>query len=353
MRKLFKKLNRRKFFRAFFGLFAIFVYPEKVKPVVNNRPLHHTDEGFRNLDPSFKRAEPMEVFNWLISRGTRRSFTKEAAIIPSTSLNKNLIEQKDTDSVTWVGHSTAFIRCEGSTFLTDPIWSKTAGPFNVFGINRYSPATILMEEIPEASVVLISHNHYDHLDVDSVLYFAKNKKTKFFVPLGVKSWFTNLGIFNVTELDWWQEEFYNGFKIVCTPAQHFSGRTPFDNNNTLWASWTVLGKNKKFYFGGDSAYCSAFKEIGEKFGPFDLSLIPIGAYIPKNIMGPVHMNPKQALQAYLDVNSKIMLPIHWGTYRMADDPIDLPPKDFAEAALKQNVNWNLIEPFKIGETKVF
>ncbi len=353
MFKLGKRFNRRSFFRAFFGLVLTYIFPWKVKSLTSALPPHHTGDGFRNTDPNFKQADGLDVFNWLISRGTRRSFSKETAEIPSTTFNNILVENVNTNSVTWIGHSTTLVRCEKKLFLTDPVWSETAGPYNLVGANRYTSATISIEQLPDIDIILISHNHYDHLDLNSILSFAKNKKTHFFIPLGLKEWFADYGIQNLHEMDWWQEETFGSFKIVCTPAQHFSGRSPFDRNNTLWSSWTVIGKEKRFYFGGDSAYFSGFKQIGEKYGPFQLSLIPIGAYLPRNIMGPVHVDPKEAVQAFLDINSQMMLPIHWGTFRMADEPIDQPPKDFLAEVEKRGLNWNAVQPFKIGETKIW
>ncbi|MDA0986524.1 MAG: MBL fold metallo-hydrolase [Bacteroidetes bacterium] len=333
-------------------LFYLFL-PQKLKSAKNELLLHHTPFGFKNIDPNFKRARGIDVFNWLISRGARRSFSKEIAIIPSTTFNKELVQNKNQNSVTWIGHSTALIRFNGKIILTDPIWSETAGPLNLMGAKRYTPPTILRDQIPEVDIILISHNHYDHLDTETIKFFGKNKNTKFFVPLKLKEFFTDLGIENVIELDWWEEKYIFDFKIVCTPAQHFSGRTMFDGDETLWASWVVTSKNKKLYFAGDSAYFNQFKEIGKNFGPFDLALIPIGAYLPRNIMGPVHVDPKESIQTFLDINAKFMLPIHWGTFRMADEQIDQPPKDLIIAAKKMEVDWNLIAPFKIGETKIW
>jgi N-acyl-phosphatidylethanolamine-hydrolysing phospholipase D len=313
-------------------------------------PPHHLDAGFRNTDPNFEEAAFTKMAPWVV--GKLGSFlSKPTADIPRMYNDGGLLKQNKQYTITWVGHSTCFIQFEGLNILTDPVWSDKVGPVSWVGDARASDPGITLEKLPPIDVVLISHNHYDHLDEQTILTLAKNPNTKFFVPLRVRDWFEDRGISNVEELDWWEGVTYRDLKIICAPAQHFSGRWVSDRNATLWCSWVLLGKGRRLYFGGDSGYFNGFAEIGRKFGPFDLALLPIGAYEPRELMKPIHMNPADAVQAFHDLKGKKMLAIHWGTFKQTDEPLEEPPKKLREEIEKRKLLPENFFLFMIGETR--
>jgi len=314
-------------------------------------PPHHGENGFINTDPDFVEAEFSEMAPWILKKLPAVFSETERIEIPHEYNDCSLINGHRPYTVTWIGHSTVLVQMEGKTFLTDPVWSGRVGPLKWAGTPRISEPGLLIEKLPPIDIILISHNHYDHLDESSIEELVdRNPNVKFFVPLRVRDWFEERGIRNVEELDWWEGASVEGLKILCTPAQHFSGRWLNDRNQTLWCSWTVLGK-KRLYFAGDSGYCSHFKTIGNKFGPFDLTMIPIGAYEPKKLMRSVHMDPEDAVQAFLDLRGKKMLGIHWGAFVMTDEPMDEPPRRLETAVAQKRLSKDDVWILKIGESK--
>ena len=317
----------------------------------SNLPLHHGESGFVNTDPDFIEAGFTEMAPWILKKLPATFSSSEKIEIPREYNDGSFLNGNKPYTATWIGHATVLIQMEGKTFLTDPVWSDRVGPFKWAGSPRISDPGMSIDKLPPIDFILISHNHYDHLDESSIEEIVdKNPNVKFFVPLRVRDWFEERGIHNVEELDWWEGATFNGLKIICTPSQHFSGRWVNDKNQTLWCSWTVLGQ-KKLFFAGDSGYCSHFKNIGKKFGPFDLTLIPIGAYEPRRLMKPVHMNPEEAVQTCLDVRGKKLLGIHWGTFVMTDEPMDEPPKKLYDTVTQQQLSKDDYWALKIGETK--
>ncbi len=314
-------------------------------------PPHHGENGFINTDPGFAEAEFTEMAPWVAGK-FGDIFSKAPNVdIPREVNDSSVFKLNKPYTVTWIGHSTVLIQMEGKNILTDPVWADKVGPFKFAGSPRVSDPAFPIEKLPPIDIVLISHNHYDHLDESSIEELADLfPDAVYYVPLRVRDWFEERGIRNIEEYDWWEGGSFKGLKIICTPAQHFSGRWIGDRNQTLWCSWVVTGK-KRFYFGGDSGYCSHFKNIGTKFGPFDLTMIPIGAYEPRRLMKPVHMGPDEAVQTHLDVRGKKMLGIHWGTFVLTDEPMDEPPKKLYEAVdllrLSRDDYWAL----KLGETR--
>ena len=244
-----------------------------------------------------------------------RTLTKEALLADSSS--QTLVYK--------LGHSTLLLNIQGEFWLTDPVFSERASPLPFAGPKRFHPTPISIAELPEITGVIISHNHYDHLDKNAIRQLSK-KVNYFLTPLGVGKTMAAWGVdkSKITEMDWWESKNINGTEFVATPSQHFSGRGAFDSDETLWCSWAIQTPQDKIFFSGDSGYFDGFKEIGEKYGPFDLTLIETGAY---NKLWPhVHMQPSESMQAHLDLNGKHMIPIHNGTFDLAlhswYDPLD-------------------------------
>jgi len=253
-------------------------------------------------------------------------------------------------TVTWIGHSTVLVQLDGVSFLTDPTWADRAGPFSgLVGVERYTPPGIPFDALPRIDFVLISHDHYDHLDEPTVRRLAQTFNPRFVVPLGIKTWLRDRGITNAVELNWGESVVIAGLRIVCTPAQHSSGRTLADQGRRLWASWAVLG-SKRFYFAGDTGYYRHFKDIGDALGPFDLAALPIGSYTPRALARAVHISPEEALQAWLDLRAAKFLGIHWGTFALAREPYDEPPRRIAAEVSRLNLDAEAVWIRKPGAT---
>ncbi|HET8575879.1 MAG TPA: MBL fold metallo-hydrolase [Methylomirabilota bacterium] len=263
---------------------------------------------------------------------------------------KALRENGHEATVTWIGHSTVLVQLDGVNFLTDPNWSNRSGPFGgLIGVRRYTPAPIRLEDLPPIDFVLISHDHYDHLDEPTVIRLAQLFDPLFVVPLGIKSWLADRAITRAVELNWGESIVVKGLTVVCTPAQHGSGRTLVDQGRRLWASWAVLG-SKRFYFAGDTGYNGHFKLIGDTLGPFDLAALPIGSYTPREIARPVHMGPEEALQASLDLRARHFIGIHWGTFMLAREPYDEPPQRIAAEVERRKLDPESVWIPKPGDT---
>jgi len=243
--------------------------------------------------------------------------------------NKNYTQS--AGRLSWLGHATVLAELDGSTFLTDPVFSSRASAVQFAGPKRYTAAACKVKELPPLTAVLVSHNHYDHLDLQSVSRLAElQPNTSWFVPQGMAQWLIDNTVVSrekVHEMTWWQELHLEGtnFKIVFTPANHWCKRGVADDNKMLWGSYAVLGPTKKFWFGGDTGYCEAFKQIGEKYGPFDLAAIPIGAYQPNWFMKYQHVHPGEAVEVHKDIGSKKSLGIHWGTFKLTTENYLEPP----------------------------
>jgi hypothetical protein len=249
-------------------------------------------------------------------------------------------------AVTWLGHATALIEIDGYRLLTDPVWSQRCSPSRTVGPQRLHPAPLPLESLPALDVVLISHDHYDHLDMQTVRTLARTQRAPFVTPLGVGAHLREWGIpaARIIELDWNAATDIGDMRLVCTPARHFSGRF-MSRNNTLWASWAVIGTSHRAYFGGDTGYTRSFADIGAEHGPFDLTLLPVGAY---NKSWPdIHMNPDEAVQAHRDLNGGhhgVLVPIHWATFRLAPHPWAEPAEWLVEAAAAAGVEIAVPKP---------
>ncbi len=264
-----------------------------------------------------------------------------------------LIYDRAHPTAVWIGHSTFMIEVNNLTFLTDPIFSPYCSPvhFQVFKRRHELPMTI--DELPPINCVLISHNHYDHLDEKSVMSLHRKKNDIIWiVPRGLKRWFDNRKIGSVYELDWGQSHRLNDHcRITSVPTQHFSGRHLWDKNLTLWSGYVVECKEKTFYFAGDTGYNAIdFKQIGIKWPSIDLSMIPIGAYVPKKFMQPVHISPAEAVNIHCDIGSRLSLGMHWKTFRLSEEPIDLPPYELYLAMKERRLPYEAFLPIDPGRT---
>ena len=283
---------------------------------------------------------------------TRAYFTsKRQQPVPKQALPVRPIPEAElhTPSITpqlyRLGHSSMLIRLDGELLLTDPVFSDRASPLQWLGPKRFHPLPIAVDKLPTIKAVIISHDHYDHLD-KATIKAIDSKVERFVTPLGVgehlRSWGVNPN--KITELDWWQQAELGSIKLVATPAQHFSGRGLLDRDKTLWASWVIEGQQAKLFFSGDSGYFGGFKQIGELFGPFDLTMIETGAYNP--LWSQIHMLPEQSVQAHLDLKGKAMLPIHNSTFDLALHDWHEPLERAFEASQSQGVK--LVTPI-MGE----
>lgn len=305
---------------------------------------------YLNQDPQYSRG-PLSArvrtfvtgMTWLVAE------RRVAALPPGHPDLERLRGGAAAPSVTWIGHATVLVQLDGLTILTDPTWSNVVGPFGVIGVHRYTPPGIRFEDLPRIDVVLISHDHYDHLDAATVQRLASAFDPHFIVPMGLKSWFAERGITRVTELNWGESTAEGGVTFVCTPAQHGGGRTLADQGRRLWSSWVVLG-SKRFYFGGDSGYYRHFKDAGDAYGPFDLAALPIGSYTPRETARPVHISPEEALQAFTDLRATTFVGIHWGTYALAREPYDEPPKRIAAEVARRGLAADRILILAPGQT---
>jgi len=246
--------------------------------------------------------------------------------------------------VTWINHSTVLIEIDGKRFLTDPVWSKRASPFSFAGPSRFFDPPLELDKLPKIDGVIISHDHYDHLDKTTIIRLGK-RGVNFYMPLGVGEHFEDWGIpaKQIHELDWSDSRRVGeSHTLIAAPACHFSGRNILNRDNTLWASWIIIGKKHRVYFGGDSGYFPGYKDIGEKYGPFDLTILEIGAYHPN--WGSIHLGPVNAVKAHLDLKGKILLPVHWGTFTLALHKWDEPVKELITEANSKNVALMLPRP---------
>ncbi len=319
---------------------------------VPDRPPHHVAGGFKNPNPEFKRPDGWTRWSFLVSRVWSSIVSPRTFDTPRVA-NDGVLLRAGTEnpSVTWIGHATLLLQVDGVNVLTDPTWDSRAGPLSWAGPRRLVPPGLAFDDLPRIDVVVISHDHYDHLNLSTVKRLAAAHDPLFLVPLGLAGWFADNGMHRVQELDWWQTRDHLGVRFVCVPAQHFSQRTPWDGSRRLWSSWAVLSRSQRFYFSGDTGYFDGFREAGERLGPFDLAAIAIGAYRPAAIMRFVHLTPEEAVQVSEDLRSRVLLGIHWGTFDLADEPLDEPPRRMLAEAARRGIGPEQAWILKVGETR--
>ena len=242
-----------------------------------------------------------------------------------------LAANRDVATLTWIGHASFLVQLGGMNLLTDPVLSRRVSPLAWAGPSRLAPLGLRFDELPKVDAVLISHNHYDHLDEAAVRRLHARDAPLFFVPLGLKRWFARRGITRVAELDWWQSAELEGLRVHAVPARHFSGRGAHDRNRTLWCGFVYECAGQRHYFAGDTGYGPDFAGIGAAFSPIDVALLPIGAYAPRDFMRPVHIDPEEAVRIHRDVGARRSFGMHWGTFRLTLEALDEPPRRLAAA----------------------
>jgi N-acyl-phosphatidylethanolamine-hydrolysing phospholipase D len=303
---------------------------------VERRPAHHLRRGFRNQDDRYHYDLSVRVGH-LVRSALRSHPPRGTATAVLGNDGAELRANGSHPTVTWVGHSTFLVQLDGVNLLTDPHWGDRASPVGFAGPRRMVRPGLSFQDLPPIHAVIISHDHYDHLDADTVDRLAREHRPRFFVPLGLRAWLAERGITDVVELDWWDSAQFRGLTVVCTPAQHSSGRSLTDQYLRLWASWVVLGPTKRLFFAGDTGYDRRFGAIGERFGPFDLAAIPIGGYSAFQKGHPNHVNPEEAIQLFEDVQGRLLVPMHWGTFAMNREPFREPPDRLLRRALDRGL----------------
>lgn len=306
-----------------------------------NAPAHHREDGtFVNTNGKAIAKPLSALLKW-----QREAPDVTPLKLPSVPPQLNALSNPSNAQVTWIGHSTFLLQIDGLNILTDPIFSDRASPVSFAGPKRTTPPAMTVKQLPHIDVVLISHNHYDHLDKPSVEALQAKQPSsppQYFVPLGQKAWFEKLDIANVTELDWWANATVGNTTVHAVPVQHWSSRSPFDRNKTLWAGFVIDSTSLRTLFVGDSGYSKDFKVIAQRLGMVDLALVPIGAYDPRWFMKSAHMNPEEALQVVQDVGAKRAIGMHWGTFSLTDEPMAEPGERAAATGI--------IETPKPGQT---
>lgn len=312
---------------------------------------HHGDGEFHNRYGGDIGKGSWEVLKW--------QFSRKSPPLPDPPLPRGQFERDAAlPNVTWIGHATALVRTQSLTVLTDPHFSERASPVSWAGPKRLQPPGVALADLPRVDVVLISHNHYDHLDQASVLALSRQAggSPLFLVPLGVKAWFESLGITHVRELDWWQEAEVKGVQLALVPVHHWSARGVLDRRQSLWGGFAIFDPQMDWVFTGDTGYAPDFKEIRARYdtrigGGFDFALLPVGCYEPRDFMKQQHVNPSDAVQVFEDFAARQAVGVHWGTFvDLCDEPLDQAPKDLATALKARGIEASRFRVLPHGGT---
>lgn len=327
---------------------------------------HHRPEGFVNNDPAVRGgSSPWYEIMLRRWRGDFRPLAEPAGGYAAfaerwrtTPDRAQLDDPAGPPRITWLGHAAMLVQAGGRNILIDPNLSDFAGPVSWLSAKRQVAPPLTVAELPRIDLVLISHNHYDHLDEPTLRALLDRGDTpEFIVPLGVKAWFDKLGSSRVRELDWWQVVEFDGLRIHFTPAQHWSKRTPFDTNATLWGGFlldiTHHGQRSTFLYTGDTGYSADFREIRHRLGPVDLLAVPIGAYEPRDFMRRQHNNPDEAVQIMEDTEARHAIGVHWGSFAISQESFDQPPRDVAAALERRQLPAARFWLPRQGETRNF
>ena len=323
---------------------------------------HHTPAGFRNNYVSGLNNEGGNFWKWQWQRFVAgvpkppKNRYRFPAVKPDLA---RLQANRSETTATWIGHATVLIQLAGVNILTDPHLTERASPVSFAGPKRFVPPALTFDELPHIDMVVISHNHYDHLDLTTVQRLAQQRggSPRYFVPLGNKAWFAEQGISDVVEMDWWDRQSFRGLEVTFTPVQHWSARGLTDRFQTLWGGWHVrmaggaIGTPPfSFFFAGDTGYSKDFADIAGRLGAVDFAMIPIGAYEPRWFMGPQHVDPAESVKIHHDLKARTSLGIHWGTFELTDEPLDEPPERLAVELVKANISPGRFRVLRHGET---
>ena len=309
-------------------------------------PFHHLPDGtFRNNHIGQINKPLADLVKW-----RRESPGHPLLSFPVARPNLPLLQDPRQQTVTWVGHATLLLQIAGLNILTDPHFSMRASPFSFAGPLRGVPAIPDIAALPEIHAVVVSHNHYDHLDSETVRVLAeRHPRAMFFCPLKLGEFLRDRGAKQVREMDWGETHERQGVRFAAEPCQHWSSRFPWDRNQTLWASWVFASAATRFLFIGDTGYSPDFAALGEKYGGFDWAAIPIGAYAPRWFMKQAHIAPDESVRIFAEVGAANAVAVHWGTFQLTDEPMDEPPRKLREAARVAGVrNFHV---FQHGETR--
>ncbi|HXC24441.1 MAG TPA: MBL fold metallo-hydrolase [Gemmatimonadaceae bacterium] len=297
---------------------------------------HRADGGFRNPWPGARPHGFGDFLKWVIRRPPRSAQSAKSQAKSLVRVSPNFPTPRAANDVliiTWVGHTSFLVQLGGKNILLDPVWSDRASPVPFAGPRRWVPPAIPFDALPPIDLVVLSHDHYDHLDLRTVRRLIRTApQAQWIAPLKVGAWLRKRGANVVAELDWWQSTTLDNLTITCTPAQHFSGRSLTNRDGTLWCGWTLRSATHALLFAGDTGRHPEFELITRQLGPFDAAILPIGAYEPRWFMQPVHMAPEETVSAYTDIltgnaNARpcTFVASHWGTFKLTDEPLDEPP----------------------------
>lgn len=324
-------------------------------PAADGRPFHHLPNGlFRNPPGSPKRDVDMRTLVRFLARMARAGRVPVAVpkdhVLPERAAREALRELNGADSLTWLGHASFLLRLAGKYILTDPYLTDYAGPSR-FGPKRYVASGIEIRNLPPIDLLLISHNHYDHLDEAALRLLPHKERIQVVAPLRLGEFFRLRGFSKILELDWEQHAQFDDVMVTVLPAVHWSRRNTRDTNRSLWAGFAIRTQSHHLFFGGDSAYGQVFKRIGEHHGPFDTALIGIGGYEPRNIMHASHATPEEAVQMGRDIGARRLVGMHWGTVTLTEEPPFEPPARFLAAGFEHGYGADDLWVMKIGETR--
>ncbi|RZI79310.1 MAG: MBL fold metallo-hydrolase [Rubrivivax sp.] len=342
-------------------------------PYFNPDKKHHRSDGFQNNYTPFQPKRWPELLRWKWEAWRGGHPRPPTTPIPVVAPDLRFIQANGMaglamqPAVTWIGHITVLAQLGGLNILTDPVFSDRCSPVQWAGPRRHTPPGLVIGHLPHIDIVLLSHNHYDHLDEASVRALAAQRggPPLFIVPLGLRPWFAERGIQHVMQMDWWDEYVVEAgerrarIAITMTPAQHWSARSATDAMRTLWGGFAVRSPDCHLFFAGDTGYSPDFADIRQHFaaeqtaelgGGFDMALLPIGAYEPRWFMKDQHVNPTESVQIFKDLGCKRALAVHWDTFELTDEALDEPPRALAEALQAQNVDDQDFQVLAIGQT---
>jgi len=302
-------------------------------------------DGHRFRNPNGANGQPV----WMVPRMLLTPRSRWPATVPVTP-RRPVSAGPDDVVVTFVGHATFLIQVGTTSLLIDPVYSERASPVSFAGPRRVRAPGVRFDDLPTISLVLLSHNHYDHCDLGTLRALERRFQPRLVTPIGNGRLLQSAGIGHLEELDWWQSASAAPLPITLTPAQHFSARGPFDRNRALWGGFLIEARERRILFAGDSGYGPHFREIAARLSPVDLALLPIGAYEPRWFMKDIHMNPAEAVQAHLDLGARRSLAMHWGTFQLTPEGVDEPVRELTKALQERGVPADVFRPADVRES---